>query len=89
LAYGWDPNSTSSCVVHAAAEEMTMARVSAKNRARIQELKARVRQGRMLQAKRGKPPDIPTEVLQKLASLRLPNNPWVYQVCLDALMRGM
>jgi hypothetical protein len=65
-----------------------MARMTAKNRARVAELKAQARRARMLQAKKTGKPDIPMEVLQKLASLRLPNNPWVYQVCLDALMRG-
>jgi hypothetical protein len=66
-----------------------MAKMSAKNRARIQELKARVRQGRMLQAKRGKPPEIPTEVLRKIASLNLPPNRWLYDLVLRELTRGM
>jgi hypothetical protein len=33
-------------------------------------------------------PIIPANVLKKLASLRLPNNKWVYSVCLEALLRN-
>jgi hypothetical protein len=66
-----------------------MAKVSAAQRKHIRQQKMKARHARMLQARRTGKADIPMEVLQKLASLRLPNNPWVYQVCLDALMRGM
>jgi hypothetical protein len=38
--------------------------------------------------KRGEKPLVPAAVLRKLADLRLPPNPWVYQVCLEALLRG-
>ena len=88
MAHGWDPDFASGGM-ELSEKEMTMPKMSAANRKRIAELKAKARQARILQAKRSGKPDIPTEVLQKLASLRLPNNPWVYQVCLDALMRGM
>jgi hypothetical protein len=33
-------------------------------------------------------PVIPANVLKKLAALQLPANPWVYQVCLEALLRS-
>jgi len=65
-----------------------MARTSAAQRKRIAELKVRARQQRILQAKRSGKPEIPDKILKKLAALNLPNNPWVYSVCLDALMRG-
>ena len=65
-----------------------MARTSAANRKLIAEMKAKARRGRVLQAKKTKTPDIPDKILKQLASLNLPPNPWVYQVCLDALMRG-
>jgi aminoglycoside phosphotransferase (APT) family kinase protein len=68
---------------------MTMARVSAAQRKHIQQQKLKARHARMRQAKKTGKADIPMEVLQKLASLNLPPNPWVYSVCLDALMRGM
>jgi hypothetical protein len=63
--------------------------VTAKQRAYIQRQKAKARHARMLQAKKNGTPEIPAKVLKQLASLNLPPNPWVYSVCLDALMRGM
>jgi hypothetical protein len=33
-------------------------------------------------------PIIPANVLKKLAALHLPNNKWVYEVCLRELLRG-
>jgi hypothetical protein len=33
-------------------------------------------------------PIIPANVLKKLAALNLPNDAWVYSVCLEALLRG-
>jgi hypothetical protein len=33
-------------------------------------------------------PIIPASVIKKLASLRLPNDKWVYSVCLEALLRN-
>jgi len=65
-----------------------MARVSATQRKHIAELRVRARQQRILQAKRTGKPEIPDRILKKLAALNLPNNAWVYSVCLDALMRG-
>jgi hypothetical protein len=88
LANDWRVNQSAECLVVAAAKEMTMARVSAAQRKHIQQQKLKARHARMRQAKKTGKADIPMEVLQKLASLRLPNNPWVYQVCLDALLRG-
>jgi len=65
-----------------------MAKMSAANRKRIAEMKAKGRSSRILQAKRTKTPEIPTKVLQRLGKLNLPNDPWVYSVVLDALLRG-
>jgi len=45
------------------------------------------RQSRILQAKRTGKPEIPDKVIKALARLNLPPNPWVYDVCLAALMR--
>jgi hypothetical protein len=67
---------------------MTMAKMSAKNRARLAELKARSRQAHRLQAKRNGKPEIPDGILKKLAALNLPPNPFVYQACLEKLLRG-
>jgi hypothetical protein len=64
-----------------------MARMTAKNRARIAGIKARARQARILQAKKTRTPEIPTKILRQLADLHLPPNVWVWNVCLDALMR--
>jgi len=43
---------------------------------------------RMLNAKRTGTKVVPDKVLKKLASLGLPNNKWVYDVCLRELLRG-
>ena len=64
-----------------------MPKTSAANKKRIADLKAAVRRGRMLHAKRTGERKISDAVLHKLASLKLPNNPWVYNVCLAALER--
>ena len=37
--------------------------------------------------RRARKPLIPDSVLAKLAALKLPNNEWVYNVCLRELMR--
>jgi len=66
-----------------------MAKVSAANRKRIAEMKAAAHRGRMLRAKRNGERAIPDNILRKLAALNLPPNPWVYDVCLRELMRGM
>jgi hypothetical protein len=34
-----------------------------------------------------KGPFVPEPILRKLAALNLPPNPWVYQVCLSALLQ--
>jgi hypothetical protein len=36
-----------------------------------------------------KEPVIPRRVLKKLAALQLPPNPWVYEICLRELLRGI
>ena len=65
-----------------------MAKMSAANRKRIAEMKAAVRRGRMLQAKRTGERAIPDKILRQLAALNLPPNPFVYEACLEKLMRG-
>ena len=65
-----------------------MARMSAANRKRIAEMKAVLRRGRMLKAKRDGERAIPDKILRQLASLNLPPNPFVYEACLEKLMRG-
>ena len=65
-----------------------MARRASKHQRRhVEKLNAMARQRRILNAKKTGKPDIPTAVLQKLAALNLPPNPWVYDVCLRELMR--
>jgi len=61
-----------------------MAKMSAANKKRIAEMKAAVRRGRMLNAKRTGERVIPDKVLRFVGSLGLPNNPWVYNVVLAA-----
>jgi hypothetical protein len=51
-------------------------------------LNAIMRQKRMLNLKAKGQPLIPDNVLEKLAALNLPPNPWVYEVCLRELLRG-
>ena len=65
-----------------------MAKMSTANKKRIADMKAAVRRGRILQAKRTKTPEIPDKILKQLAALNLPPNPWVYDVCLRELLRG-
>ena len=65
-----------------------MAKMSAANKKRIAEIKARARQARMLEAKRTGERVIPDNILRKLAALNLPPNPFVYTACLEKLMRG-
>jgi hypothetical protein len=43
---------------------------------------------RMLQAKKTGTPEIPAKVLKQLASLNLPPIPFVYEACLEKLLRG-
>src|SRR5262249_41085313 len=63
----------------------TPQRMSATKQA--ERLKALARQKRMLNFKRENAvPVIPQQVLQKLASLNLPPNKWVYDVCLRELL---
>jgi hypothetical protein len=65
-----------------------MAKLHANHRKHVQRLKAQARQQRILAAKKTGTPEIPTKILKQLAELNLPPNPWVYSVCLDALLRG-
>jgi hypothetical protein len=39
--------------------------------------------------KMGTQPFVPADILHKLAKLNLPPNPWVYEVCLRELLRGV
>src|SRR5215470_3610 len=68
-------------------KEMTMPKMSAANRKRIAEMKAKVRRGRVLQAKRTKTPEIPDKFLRQLAAFNLPPIKFVYDACLEKLMR--
>jgi hypothetical protein len=65
----------------------TMVKMSAANRKRLAGIKAKARQARILQAKKTGERIIADDVLRRLASLGLPNNPWVYNVILAALER--
>src|SRR5262245_43528465 len=68
---------------------MTMAKTPHQRNARKQgqRLAAMARAKRILNLKKKNEPLIPAEVLRRLASLNLPPNPWVYDVCLRELMR--
>jgi len=70
-------------------KEMTMPKISAANRKRLKGIRAKARQAKMLQAKKTGERVIADDVLRRLASLGLPNNPWVYNVCLAALEREL
>ena len=65
-----------------------MASVRANSRQQAKRLKAAMRAKRLLNLKKNGERAIPDKVLKKLASLNLPNNPWVYDVCLRELLRG-
>jgi len=65
-----------------------MVKMSTANKKRIADMKAALRRGKMLKAKRDGERAIPDKILRQLAALNLPPNPWVYDVCLRELMRG-
>ena len=65
-----------------------MPKTSAANKKRLADLKAAARRGHMLQAKKTGKPLIPDAVIKKLAALHLPANEFVYEACLEKLMRG-
>ena len=69
-----------------------MARVSAAQRKHITDHKVKAllaaRHARMLRAKKPGKPDIPDKIMKQLGSLGLPPNPWVYEACLEKLLRG-
>jgi len=50
-------------------------------------MKVAMRQKRILQAKAGKKDIKEDKILKQLGSLGLPNNVWVYNVCLAALKK--
>lgn len=54
-----------------------------------QRLKAVAHATLMLKLKQKREPLIPAKILKQLADLHLPPNPWVYDVCLRELLRGM
>jgi len=64
-----------------------MARVSAANKKRGAEMKAAARRGRMLKAKRDGERVIPDKFLRQLAAFNLPPIKFVYDACLEKLMR--
>ena len=51
-------------------------------------MKAMMRQQRAFNLKAKREKLIPTNVLKRLASLNLPPNEFVYQACLEKLLRG-
>jgi hypothetical protein len=69
-----------------------MTKVSRAQRKHIRDQQAfarvRARQARMLRAKKTGKPDIPDKIMKQLGALNLPPNPWVYEACLEKLMRG-
>jgi hypothetical protein len=67
------------------AHSMASTRTNARKQG--QRMKLLMRQRQILKAKQTGTPVIPTRVLTRLANLNLPNDPWVYSVCLAALMR--
>jgi len=64
----------------------TPQRMSATKQA--ERLKALARAKRLLNFKRKSEPVIPDRVLKQLAALNLPANEFVYQACLEKLLRG-
>jgi len=68
-------------------KEMTMPKMTAKNRARIAAVKAKATHARILQARRTKTPEIPDKFLRQLAAFNLPPIKFVYDACLEKLMR--
>jgi len=63
-----------------------MARTAAQRKHKAK-LNAQARQQRILSAKRSGERVIPDKVIRTLGSLGLPPIPWVYDACLDKLMR--
>ena len=72
----------------ATAKALTMATRRANARKQGQRLKAIARANLLLKLKSKQEPLIPAKILKQLADLHLPNNPWVYNVCLRELLRG-
>jgi len=71
-----------------------MAKATSRHRANGSKQARRLHMGlhrrKMLAAtKQGTQPFVPEKVLHKLAQLNLPPNPWVYEVCLRELLRGV
>ena len=65
-----------------------MVKMSTANKKRTADMKAAIRRGKMLKAKRDGERAIPDKILKQLAALNLPPNPWVYDVCLRELLRS-
>jgi len=57
------------------------------SRKQAQRLKAHMRQRRILNAKKTGKPEIPTKVLDRLASYNLPPSVFVYQAVLEKILR--
>ena len=66
---------------------MATPRRRANSRKRASEFNAISRAARMLSIKKKGAQIIPDKILRQLAALKLPPNPWVYDVCLRELMR--
>ena len=67
---------------------MTMVKMTAANRKRLEGIRAKATHARILRAKRAGERAIPDKILRQLAALNLPPNPFVYEACLEKLMRG-
>jgi len=67
---------------------MVTPKARASSRKQGQRLKELERAQRMLNAKKNGKPAIPDKILRRLASLNLPPNEFVYQACLEKLLRG-
>ena len=65
-----------------------MVKMSTANKKRIADMKAAIRRGKMLKAKRDGERAIPDKILKQLAALNIPTaNVFLYEACLEKLMR--
>jgi hypothetical protein len=66
-----------------------MAKQTSRQRKHVSNFNAMGHAKRLMNLRQKGKPLIPDSVLKRLASLNLPPNEWVYNVCLRELMRGM
>jgi hypothetical protein len=65
-----------------------MPKLHPNHRKHVRRLKAQAQAQRMLALKKNGERLIPDKILRQLASLNLPPNEFVYQACLEKLLRG-